>query len=80
MWPFNLRQKREKRIMDALLHHTELSSYDLGKFAEVSASSLYPALHRMEIDGRITSRWGAATDERGDNRPRLYRLSEREWK
>lgn len=74
MWPFDLRQKREKRIVDALLFHTELSSYELGKFAEIGPGSLYPTLYRMEGDGRLVSRWGVATPERGGRRPRLYKL------
>jgi DNA-binding PadR family transcriptional regulator len=76
MWPFDIpRQRREAKIIDTLQKHGELSSYELSKRAEIFAGSLYPTLMRMEKDGRLVSRWGVATAERGGHRPRLYRLA-----
>jgi transcriptional regulator len=38
----------------------------------VEEGSLYPALHRMEQEGWITSEWGASENNR---RARFYRLT-----
>lgn len=81
-WPFTIwRQRhaaREQRIVDLIQQRGEMSSYDIGKQAKLSPASLYPSLQRFEHDGRLTSRWGVATADRGWLRPRLYSLGE--WK
>lgn len=72
------RQRRvaqEQRILDLLQASGEMSGYELGKAAEIGSGSLYPSLMEMERDGRIVSRWGIATAERGWHRPRLYRIN-----
>lgn len=80
MWPFTYFRRRrlqqEARII-VVLNAGELSGYEVGKRANLGPGSLYPALQRMESDGRLTSRWGVATAERGWRRPRLYRLNGR---
>jgi DNA-binding PadR family transcriptional regulator len=75
MWPFDIRKRREERIISALRESGELSSYELSQRADIFAGALYPTLMRMERDGRLASRWGIATAERGWRRPRLYRLA-----
>jgi PadR family transcriptional regulator, regulatory protein PadR len=40
----------------------------------VEEGSLYPALHRLEADGMITSEWGASSNNR---RAKFYRLTPR---
>jgi transcriptional regulator len=39
----------------------------------VEEGSLYPALHRLELDGRIDSEWGVSENRR---RAKFYRLTE----
>ena len=79
MWPFTIlrrrREAREQRIIDLLRSDHELSSYQIGKQANLGPGSLYLTLQRLEQDGRLVSRWGVATEERGWHRPRLYRLA-----
>ncbi len=48
------------RISDEVLH--------------VEEGSLYPALHRLELDGMIDSEWGQSSNNR---RAKYYRLSAR---
>jgi transcriptional regulator len=43
-----------------------------GDVLQVNQGSLYPALHRLEHRGRITSQWGASENNR---RAKFYRLS-----
>jgi len=38
----------------------------------VEEGSLYPALHRLEVDGIIDSEWGVSSNNR---RPKYYKLS-----
>jgi PadR family transcriptional regulator, regulatory protein PadR len=40
----------------------------------VEEGSLYPALHRMELDGLLDSEWGQSENNR---RAKFYRLSKR---
>jgi DNA-binding PadR family transcriptional regulator len=79
MWPFTdlatRREPQEQRIIAALRRDGEMSGYEIGQRAELGPGSLYPALQRMKADGRLESRWGIATAERGWRRPRLYRLA-----
>src|SRR4051794_36931543 len=49
--------------------HIQETSNDL---LRVEEGSLYPALHRMEQDGWITSEWGVSENNR---RARYYRLT-----
>jgi hypothetical protein len=35
---------------------------------------MYVSLYRLEASGRLTSRWGEATAERGWRRPRIYKI------
>lgn len=78
MWPFSAihrqREDREQKIIGLLDRTGELSSYQIGNLADLGAGVLYPALQRLERDGRLSSRWGVATAERGWHRPRLYSL------
>lgn len=43
-----------------------------GKVLEVNQGSLYPALHRLEDRGLVTSEWGVSTEGR---RARFYTLT-----
>lgn len=45
-----------------------------GEVLRVEEGSLYPALHRLELDGMIDSEWGASANKR---RAKFYRLSAR---
>lgn len=69
-----LREAKEQRIIAALKTHGEMSSYALGETARVWSGALHPILLEMETDGRIVSRWGAATVVIEPHRTRFYRL------
>jgi transcriptional regulator len=43
-----------------------------GEVLSVNQGSLYPALHRLEAQGRIASEWGASDNNR---RAKFYRLT-----
>jgi PadR family transcriptional regulator, regulatory protein PadR len=43
-----------------------------GEVLAVNQGSLYPALHRLEAQGRIASEWGASDNNR---RAKFYRLT-----
>ena len=45
-----------------------------GEVLRVEEGSLYPALHRLELDGMIDSEWGESENKR---RAKYYRLSAR---
>lgn len=79
MWPFDfLRRRRdqnERAIVDALALHGEMSGFMLRERLGIWPGTLYPALARLEESGRLVSRWGVATPERGGKRPRIYSLS-----
>lgn len=47
----------------------------LGRRWACSSGSMYPALKRLEDNGRLISRWGDATAARGWRRPRLYKVT-----
>jgi sugar-specific transcriptional regulator TrmB len=79
IWPLaifrGLRKQREAKVIAALDAHGEMSGFSLHDRSGVPIHALYPILDRLEQDGRVTSRWGEATPERGGRRPRLYCLS-----
>lgn len=43
-----------------------------GEVLQVNQGSLYPALHRLEAQGRIASEWGASDNNR---RAKFYKLT-----
>jgi PadR family transcriptional regulator, regulatory protein PadR len=66
----------------AVIDDGELYGYEIaqrlrdrsGGTFEVSEGSLYPTLHRLELDGALTATWRAS--DRGPRR-RYYRLTEK---
>jgi DNA-binding PadR family transcriptional regulator len=82
MWPFSIfrklrkrRERREAMVLGTLVAYGELSGFQLHDRSGVPIHVLYPTLDRLEREGRVTSRWGEATPERGGHRPRLYSLA-----
>jgi DNA-binding PadR family transcriptional regulator len=47
----------EQTILDYVCLHPESSGAQISKACEVGSARLYPALQRMEMDKRLTSRW-----------------------
>jgi len=76
MWPFTrTREKYEMRILVEFMTTTEeLSAFDLHHKTNIPMLVLFPALQRMEDDGRLTSRVPESTEQRGWMRRRLYRM------
>jgi transcriptional regulator len=53
----------------AITTHIQTASQDL---LRVEEGSLYPALHRLELDGMIESEWGVSENNR---RAKFYKLT-----
>lgn len=68
------REAKDQTILSLLQQKGEMSSFDIGQAVNWSVATLFPALSRMEHDGRLSSRWGDATAARGWRRARLYRI------
>lgn len=51
----------------------ELSSVTMARVLAMPPGRMYPALHRLEREGRILSRWEEA--RKPGARPRLYRVA-----
>jgi hypothetical protein len=66
------RKQVEQRILAVLRADGELPGLTVRDRANLSTGAFYVAAHRMEEEGLIGSRWGAATAERGWKRQRLY--------
>lgn len=70
----------EETILNLLVGR-EMYGLEILEATKIKVSSLYPALHKMEMKGLVSSRWGEETPkERGGARRRYYtatRLGER---
>lgn len=74
-WLHDRREDHRRRILSALAHG-EASGATIGRRSGLWSGTLYPALHELERDGVLVSRW----EERrqggsGEPRARLYRAA-----
>jgi hypothetical protein len=63
--------RHEALIAGVLLYTPDLSGWPLMQRTGLNAAQLYTALQRMELDGRVESRWADGPFPRR----RLYRLA-----
>ena len=72
------RIRNETLVIKVLSAREEMTGGEIAKATGLWVGSLYPALMRMERNGRITSRWETGTPRPdGSARRRFYALPER---